>query len=330
MKKKWRMKKNLDLTSNPPAIYGPAHHKNTTSVIVVTCKRPWTMVKRSLKSILDQTHPVTEAILVDSNPQSFEKECSQLGVKNIHIEERGKAKAVNAAIKASRGDVLFFIDDDAIASPTWVDKHMETYNANGKVGVVCGRTIAHAESDSEFETNYGHDRGTEYKKYTGKDLSVALLVKTVAKAFKKGSARYRLLIPGGIGIGNNMSIRREIFETLGLFNENYGPNSYFLSGDEVEMFMRVLCRSLWEIAYNPSAIVRHDHSTKKLESVMYRNYTCTSAVLLHYPSFYSILNLLGRFFELAVNHNKVINYRQQLLGLINGIKLSLKQWLKRS
>lgn len=106
----------------------PAHHiqpsENRISVIVpVYNAEPF--LQRCLESVLAQTHPQIELILVDDGSTDASMElCRHFaaehpGVCVLSQKNRGPAAARNAGVKATSGEFVFFLDaDDCIASDT--------------------------------------------------------------------------------------------------------------------------------------------------------------------------------------------------------------------
>jgi GT2 family glycosyltransferase len=64
--------------------------------------------------------------------------------------------------------------------------------------------------------------------------------------------------PWSIGHGSSMAFRRDVFKTLGKFDERLGGGAPLRSCDDTEMFYRVLMAG-HRIIYEPAALVRHKH-----------------------------------------------------------------------
>lgn len=90
------------------------------SVVITTYGRP-KYLKRSIKSVLNQTYKNFELIIVDDN--GLESKYSQETIENVeefrpyikfiqHKTNKGANKARNTGIKNSRGDYIAFLDDD--------------------------------------------------------------------------------------------------------------------------------------------------------------------------------------------------------------------------
>lgn len=105
--------------------------KGIVSVIIPTYKRPYNMIERAIKSVLNQTYKDLELIIVDDSPNSFEeRKVIESSIKLIgderiryikHNKNLGGCAARNTGIKASRGEFIAFLDDD----DEWLPKKLE-------------------------------------------------------------------------------------------------------------------------------------------------------------------------------------------------------------
>jgi len=117
------------------------------SIIVPTYNRP-AELRNCIKSILKQTIKPFEIIVVDDGDLSelpFEKECREAGIQYIYIKKTapGLTKSRNEGIKVSRGDIIFFFDDDVILYPAYMEEILTVYQTDrmGSVGGVGGLIV---------------------------------------------------------------------------------------------------------------------------------------------------------------------------------------------
>jgi glycosyltransferase involved in cell wall biosynthesis len=92
---------------------------------VVVCTytdQRWTELAAGARAVVDQLGPGDELILVvDHNPDLLERVRAELPgrvVPNAHA--RGLSGGRNTGVEAATGDVVAFLDDDALPSPGWV------------------------------------------------------------------------------------------------------------------------------------------------------------------------------------------------------------------
>jgi len=113
----------------------------TVSVIIPTYTRArWDWLQECVASAKAQTVPALEIIVVvDHNPELLEEISREftdvIAVPNIG--GRGVSGARNSGVKASRGEVVAFLDDDSIATPDWLETLLQHIMTPGVVGVGC-------------------------------------------------------------------------------------------------------------------------------------------------------------------------------------------------
>jgi len=136
------------------------------SIIITTYGRK-NVFKRALESILAQSYPNIEVIVVDDNPigsdarnyveklmRSYDSVKYFMNAKNL-----GGALSRNVGIDASSGDYVAFLDDDDTYAETKVEKQMVLF-ANDKTGtlgiVYCyaNRINSNGEKIGGYDNNY--------------------------------------------------------------------------------------------------------------------------------------------------------------------------------
>ena len=97
---------------------------------------------RALDSALEQDGPSAEIIVVDDGSQDDSRDVIAAygdAVRAIFQPNQGQAAAMNAAIKASRGAVLCFLDSDDWWHPGKLDAVMRAFDARPAAGLVYHR-----------------------------------------------------------------------------------------------------------------------------------------------------------------------------------------------
>lgn len=116
------------------------------SVVITTYERNSTL-ERAIKSVLDQTYPNIEVIIVDDNKEiSYRKEVEQIieRVNSPHIilvqnkKNMGGALARNEGIKKSTGKYIGFLDDDDEYCPKKIEEQVKLFEKDetGKLALV--------------------------------------------------------------------------------------------------------------------------------------------------------------------------------------------------
>ena len=140
-----------------------------------------------------------------------------------------------ARCATARGDVVAFVDDDAVPEPEWLDGLMPNFQSP-RVVCVTGLTLPIAldtEAQELFEEHCTFVRGFRRRVFDGQiDNPLAV---------------------GPVGAGANMAVLREAALRLGGFDERLDGGRPTRSGGDHEMFTRML-RAGNRIVYDPAAV----------------------------------------------------------------------------
>jgi len=103
----------------------------TTSVIIPTYKRPDDL-RACIQSVLQQTVTPTELLVIDDGDlQSppLQPECEAAGIRYIYYKKDapGRNASRNIGIDLSSGEIVFFLDDDVILYPDFVEEMLKPY-----------------------------------------------------------------------------------------------------------------------------------------------------------------------------------------------------------
>lgn len=219
----------------------------SVSVVVCTRDRP-DVLAQCLASLRNLNPAPLEILVVDNAPaddRSRSLVASLPGVRYLLEPQPGLSRARNAGVRAARGDIVAFTDDDVVAAPGWVGA-LRCGFAAGDVLSVTGLVLpARLGSEAEwiFEKEFG-----------GFSQGFAPLIfdQRFFQRFRDtGVPVWR------IGAGANMAIRRVAFERVGLFDERLGAGAAGCSEDS-EFWYRLLA-SGHSCRYEPTAIVHHHH-----------------------------------------------------------------------
>lgn len=107
------------------------------SVIIPTYNRAETLIE-SLKSVLDQTHPAHQIIVVDDG--STDNSVSMLSpfrsrIDYIRQENAGVSAARNTGLAAATGDWIAFLDSDDVWYPNRLSVLVRDIRKNKKTGI---------------------------------------------------------------------------------------------------------------------------------------------------------------------------------------------------
>jgi GT2 family glycosyltransferase len=220
------------------------------SVVIPTIGRS-TLLQRTVESVLRSHYPDLELVLVVNGDADLASR-----IQAAHAEERvvvvreprrGAARARNTGARHATGSVLFFVDDDVVLTPDTVWHVVEPLFRAPGIGVVTGRIRpASVESDAQrlLEEYGGYDKGPEVLRFGADD-------------FRRGGRLYPFL-PGRLGSGAAIAMRRATFESLGGFDERLGPGTPTRGAEDLDLLVRVI-KAGRLVEYSPSAVVWHGH-----------------------------------------------------------------------
>jgi len=212
----------------------------TTSVIICayTLNR-WQQLLSAVESVRNQTTPVGELLVViDHNDELLSQaEVAMPWARVIPSTGAvGLSGARNTGIAASLGDVILFLDDDAVAEHDWVTNMLSPYDDPHVLGVGGAAHPVWEESAPRWwPVEFGWVVGCSYR---GQPVSTA---------------------PVRNLMGCNMSLRRTVLETVGGFDAGLGRRADNALGcEETELCIRA--RQLipdGEFIFEPRAVVHH-------------------------------------------------------------------------
>ena len=127
----------------------------TSSVLIPSFRRP-RQLEDCLRALAAQARPPDEVIVVwqgDDTPTRDAAEALQAALpcplRILHAAEPGVVPAENLALEHAVGEVVLLIDDDAVAPPDWVGRHLAHYD-DPRVGAVGGPAVNHDPDGTPF------------------------------------------------------------------------------------------------------------------------------------------------------------------------------------
>jgi len=193
-------------------------------------------LSRCIDALLRQDYPSDrfEIILVDDGSRDGSPEICWTSVSRqsgtlprvsyVRISHSGLSVARNVGVSLAKGDIIAFIDGDALASREWIREIVAAFENAPRVGVVGGRILP--LNPERFVPRLLHWIGY-YEPGSGGEEQIHV-------------------------IGTNMAYRRAVFEQEGGFFEPFHQR-----GDETAFLLKVLRH--WEQGKAPNALVRHEH-----------------------------------------------------------------------
>jgi glycosyltransferase involved in cell wall biosynthesis len=208
------------------------------SVIICTyTDERWDYLVAAIKSVQQQTVTPKEIIVVDNNSRLLDRVRACItGV--IALENRciqGVSGARNTGAKIAKGKIIAFLDDDAVASPYWLNQHYTGYEHNNVLGI--GGDIVPLWSVPRpkwFPDEFNWVVGATYN------------------GLPKEIAQVRNVWSG------NMSVRKEVFDAICGFRIGFGKVGIQSSPEDTDFCIRALrWRPHWIWLYIPAVKVWH-------------------------------------------------------------------------
>ncbi len=101
-----------------------------------------------LESLLNQTHPSYEVIVVDDGSTDATPQIAkQLGIRVINGEHRGPGAARNTGVPHTEGEILVFVDADMSFDPRFLERLVEP---------ITHSSVAGTFTKDEFVANWGN------------------------------------------------------------------------------------------------------------------------------------------------------------------------------
>lgn len=152
-------------------------------------------------------------------------------------ENLGYARAMNAAVKAARGDVVAFLNNDARPEPSWLARLVEPI-ATGAADATASKMFSFDGTRVHFAGGGSNFHGIAFQR--GMD-------EADGPEFSRGA---RSLFPCGAA----MALRKSLFVEVGGFDE-----AFFAYYEDVDLGWRLNVLG-HRVAFVPDSVVRHHHS----------------------------------------------------------------------
>lgn len=286
------------------------------SVIICTYNRA-EYLRNVLAGLTGQdavSHVSFEVIIVDNNSRDATKAiCEEFLSMNpelfryIHEEKQGKTFALNAGIRASKGNIIAFTDDDVVIDGRWLLSIKQAFEAYPDSKAFGGRVIPKwpdtvprwVVKEGAFKNTWGaiveHDFGD------------------IVTSYHQDGNQYPC--------GANMFFSKEIFQRYGCFNEslNHGVQNIPMLED-IEFCMR-LQENHEGMLYIPDAVVYHPVVPERLTKKYFRKHAFKSG-----RAQYVIRNLQGSGKYMMLNLRK---NRRRLLNVPLYFVLTIVDVLKK-
>ncbi len=264
-----------------------------TSVSIIVCTRDRVDdLARCLVTLKALTCPpelLIDIVVVDNGSRDGTADVvaeaavdSPIPIRRVYLAEPGLARARNAGILASCGEILLFTDDDCLVTPDWLASALRVMQAEPAIGLAGGQVRLHNPRDLP-ETI----KPSPHLERPGRPADLHALV-----------------------LGCNMALRRSVLDRIGLFDERFGAGSRFKSSEDTDMVYRIY-RAGCEVVYDPSFLVSHNHGRRSLPEIrrLHRGYRIGRG------AFYAKHLLHGRLDVLSILLRQLVPLRRSAYPL---------------
>ena len=216
-----------------------------------------------LDSIAKNDYPTTdyEILLVDNNCTDNTREvCEQFAAEHPEITlryvvetEQGLSAARNKGIEEAQGDIIIYVDDDALVDADYIRIYAEHFATHPETMAAGG----------PIEPLYETEEPKWMSPYTKALLTAWMNYGDKVREYPNG--RY----PGG----GNAAYRKVVFEKVGLFNTELGrKGSALLASEEKDIFDKMKALGML-VLYLPTPVLHHIIPQAKLEEEYFNRLT---------------------------------------------------------
>ncbi len=195
------------------------------SVVIPTFNRAG-LVPLAIRSVLAQTHPATEIIVVDDGSADRTPEVlAEFGpqIRAIRQENGGLSAARNTGIKAARTEWVAFLDDDDEYAPDRLARAVESIARHPKADAHLTNTAIVAEGSPDVDLFAL--RGMKTAPWQVVDRPLGWVLK-------------------GCFFAQSLVVRRQLLHDVGLFRKTFY--------EDMDMFVRLVPRRPWIIDDRPT------------------------------------------------------------------------------
>ena len=194
-----------------------------------------------------------EILLVDNNCMDntrgvclkFAEEHPDVTFRYVEEHEQGLSAAKNCGIREAKGDLIVYVDDDALVDDNYLEDYVQWFESHPDTMALGGPIVPLYELGGEprWMTPYTRALLTAWMDY-GRNV----------RKYPKG--RY----PGG----GNAAFRKCVFEKVGIFNTALGRKGGNLMGSEEKDIFDKMHSLGMEILYLPTPVLHHSIPPAKL------------------------------------------------------------------
>jgi glycosyltransferase involved in cell wall biosynthesis len=173
---------------------------SSTTSVIITAYNYARFLPRCLESVLGQSHPADEIIVVDdgSIDQTSEVVSSFPAVRYIRQNNAGKAAAFNRGFDASKGDLICHLDADDYWLPEKLKRVIEVLSRCEAGGLTHDSFIVNQNDDYLYGSELATEHNLATRRFSFWDVLVMCFV------YRPGNT-----IAGSLGVANTICVWKE-------------------------------------------------------------------------------------------------------------------------
>jgi GT2 family glycosyltransferase len=217
-----------------------------TSSVLIPSYRRCALLEPCLGALARQTVAPGEILVVwQSDDTPTRDKAEELGralglpLRAVHAPEAGVVSAENAALEQAAGEIILLLDDDAVAPPDWLARHLAHYD-DPTVGAVGGPAVNYDAERKPFPIRAAEPIGTInwYGRIIGN--------------MHDQPAEWRIRPPRDVMhlVGYNMSLRRAAFDRFEAALRRYWQLF------EADACLQVRARG-YRVRFDPGIVIDH-------------------------------------------------------------------------
>jgi len=215
-------------------------------VSIVVCTVGSNNLTACLRSLQKQQYSEYEVLVMME--REVKQEVKGDSIQYHLAQNYNLSRTRNQGIRESKGDLIAFIDDDAVADPAWISNLVNCYRRKEKVGCIGGK----------IKLDLPANLPKAAKQLPEKMLRGFLSATTIEGGQQE--------LDEPLIWGCNMAFPSSVFEQVGYFDPRLGRTPWNLKGeDEKDVQYRLLSRG-YNLFWEPKAEVTHIISEKRLKS----------------------------------------------------------------
>lgn len=197
---------------------------------------------RCLDSVIVCLPPYAEVILVDNASSDGSTDEAAARFPNLKVVRSGRnpgfGTGANLGARSARGEHLVFLNPDTLVEAGWVEGLIEVLERNPKAGLATSKILQAADTG----------------RVSACGNSVHITGLTLARGMGAPREAFREVEPVDAVSGAAFAIRRDLFEALAGFDEEF-----FLYVEDTDLSLRARLAG-WQCLFAPGSVVYHDYT----------------------------------------------------------------------